>query len=113
VQALNSLRGAALVQGLMFVQRIRERFLGVRVTETHPKALLRALGIDWNILATRFSVPVAVNSEHERDAVISAVAAREGFKGHWPNDLSTSRHPSEQDPKRFWLAPIHCYWPDA
>lgn len=37
VQTANSLKGAALVQGAMFVQRLREKFPGVPVTETHPK----------------------------------------------------------------------------
>ena len=42
----NSLQGAALVQGAMFVVRMRERFPEVGVTETHPKALLVALGLE-------------------------------------------------------------------
>lgn len=114
VQAANSLRGAALVQGAMFVQRVRERFPEVPVTETHPKALLAALGMeDGGTFRSRFSVRLnaAEGPDHERDAMISAVAAREGFEGRWDKDLSCSRHPSEQDPSRFWLAPIHYFWP--
>lgn len=42
--ALNSLWGAALVQGMMFVARLRQKFPGVPVTETHPKATAVALG---------------------------------------------------------------------
>jgi hypothetical protein len=49
--------------------------------------------------------------EHKRDAVISAVAAREGFEGRWIKDLSLNRYPSEQDPSQYWLAPIHYFWP--
>ena len=114
VQSANSLRGAALVQGAMFVQRMREQFPDVGVTEAHPKAVLKALGISWGAFTKRFSVTVEVKDEqkHERDAVISAVAAREGFERRWPNDLSIGRHPREQDPSSFWLAPIHYYWPD-
>jgi hypothetical protein len=61
----------------------------------------------------RFRVTFDETSKHALDAVISAVAAREGFCGRWKCDLAENRHPSEQDPKQFWLAPIHYYWPEA
>jgi predicted nuclease with RNAse H fold len=113
VQTANSLRGAALVQGAMFVQRMREHFPGLGVTETHPKAVWKALGMkSWDAFAKRFAVTVEIQGEHERDAVISAVSAREGFEGRWLNDLGRTRYPSEQDPSTFWLAPIHYFWPE-
>ena len=113
VQTANSLRGAALVQGAMFVHRLRQSFPGVNVTEAHPKAVLVALGMeDWSSFSHRFSVTPGSKNEHERDAVISAVAAREGFERRWLNDLSTSRDVSEQDPSSYWLAPIHYFWPE-
>ena len=112
VQEPNSLRGAALVQGAMFVKCVRQLFPGVPVTETHPKALLVALGMtDSDSFRSHFLIQANAikESEHERDAVISAVAAREGFEERWTNDLSVCRHESEQDPSEFWLAPIHYY----
>jgi predicted nuclease with RNAse H fold len=113
VQTANSLRGAALVQGAMFVQRMREHFPGVGVTETHPKAVRKALrSKSWGAFVRRFAVTVEIRDEHERDAITSAVAAREGFEGRWLNDLGRTRHPSEQDPSTFWLAPIHYFWPE-
>ena len=69
VQTANSLRGAALVQGAMFVQRMREHFPGVGVTETHPKALWKALRVkNWGAFIKCFSLTVEVRSEqkHER-----------------------------------------------
>ena len=113
VQTVNSLRGAALAQGMMFVQQIRELFPKIPVTETHPNALLKALGLTWKSFARRFRVSACGRTKHEHDAVISGVSAREGFSARWKNDLSTRRHPSEQDPSLFWLAPIHYYWPEA
>jgi predicted nuclease with RNAse H fold len=113
VQTANSLRGAALVQGAMFVQRMREHFPGVSVTETHPKAVCKALKLgSWDAFTKRFAVTVEIQGEHERDAVISAVSAREGLEGRWLNDLGKTRYPSEQDPSTFWLAPIHYFWPE-
>ena len=57
VQTANSLTGAALVQAAMFIRLIREAYPGVRVTESHPKALLKSVyGNNWNVFAARFHV---------------------------------------------------------
>jgi predicted nuclease with RNAse H fold len=115
VQAANSLRGAALVQGAMFVQRMREQFPKVAVTETHPKAVWKALGMkSGTAFVKHYGVRTDIreDQEHECDAIISAVAAREGFEGRWLNDLSGTRYASEQDPSTYWLAPIHYFWPE-
>jgi hypothetical protein len=108
--ALNSLWGAALVQGMMFVARLRQKFPGVPVTETHPKATAVALGGWESPQIQAFGCPVGVVN-HMRDAYLSAVAAREGFSGRWRHDLSLNRDPSEQDPRARWLAPVHYFWP--
>jgi predicted nuclease with RNAse H fold len=87
VQHVNSLRGACLIQGMLVAMLCRKRIAkGIPLTETHPKALL------WLIrIANRERPPARVAtadlndyvqlsraeqaSEHERDAVLSAVAA--------------------------------------
>ena len=112
VQSANSLQGAALLQAAMFVQRIRERFGDVPVTESHPKALLRALALDGSGFQGRFGITGVSRTEDERDAMVSAVVAREGFTGRWTHDLSQDRYPSEQDPSQYWLAPVHYWWPE-
>lgn len=114
VQAVNSLWGSVLAQGMMFVLRVREVFPSVNVTETHPKALLRALGQDkWHGYFKALETDATLDSDpdNQRDAVISAVAAREGFEGRWTRDLIRDRYPSEQDPSDHWLGPVHYYWP--
>ena len=114
VQAANSLRGAALTQGAMFVQRMRELCPAVPVTESHPKALLKAVAHgDWMAFAVRFGLKSAMTNDHERDALIAAVSAREGFGGRWTHDLGETRLPGEQDPKKYWLAPVYYYWPET
>ncbi len=115
VQSSNSLRGAALVQGALFVHRLREFWPQVLVTESHPKALLMAMGKPaLRTVLEEYGVcsAVAVSSEHERDALLGAIAAREGFEGRWPRDLSRDRCPEEQDPDTYWLAPVRYWWPD-
>jgi predicted nuclease with RNAse H fold len=111
VQTPNSLRGAALVQAAMLVQRLREKFSGVPITETHPKALAIALG-GWEGQHLAKLGYRTVATEHERDAYLSAICAREGFSGRWSRDLSQKRSSSEQDTSSYWLAPIHYFWPE-
>jgi predicted nuclease with RNAse H fold len=110
VQTANSLRGAAVVQGVMFVYRLREKFPGVPVTEAHPKAVAIALG-GWDGAAIAKLGLTNKMAEHERDAHMAAIAAREGFEGRWITDLSLERRPSEQDPKCYWLGPVSYFWP--
>ena len=113
VQAANSLRGAVLIQGMIFVQRMRELYPAVPVTESHPKILLKVLTQrNWEEFAARFGLKAISTNVHERDALIAAISAREGFQKKWPHDLSKRRLPSEQDPGSYWLAPVHYYWPE-
>ncbi len=112
VQAVNSLRGAALVGGAMLAFRVREKFPGTRITESHPKALLWALRLDGPGFAARFRICISWRNEHERDALVAAVCAREGFEERWTADLARDRHAAEQDPQAYWLAPMRYFWPE-
>lgn len=112
VQSPNSLRGAALVGGAMLAFRVRQRFPCARITEAHPKALLQALKQDGPGFAANFRICITWRNEHERDALIAAVCAREGFEERWTADLAAQRYDSEQDPKSYWLAPMHYFWPE-
>ena len=113
VRSGNSLRGAALIGGALLASRIREEFPALRITESHPKALLLALGLDETQFATRFGIEARWRNEHERDAAIAAVCAREGFEGRWPTDLAKQRARSEQNPRAYWLAPMAYFWPES
>ena len=110
VQTANSLRGAALVQAMMFVVRLRERFPGVPVTEVHPKGSALAHG-GWDSDLLRGAIVGPQETEHERDAILAAVAAREGFERRWTLDLALERRPGEQDPATYWLQPVSYFWP--
>ena len=114
VQAVNSLWGSVLAQGMMLVARLRELFPELNVTETHPKAVLVAVGRElWATHLKAIPTRITLDSkpDHERDALISAIAAREGVEGRWKRDLIDHRYPSEQDPSAHWLAPVHYFWP--
>lgn len=85
VQQVNSLRGACLAQGIMAAHLLRREVPTLRITESHPKALLWLVGI-----ACKDRPPAQVRiddcssllgcqlrdlSEHQRDAALGAVAA--------------------------------------
>lgn len=112
VQSVNSLQGAALVGGALLALRLREAVPGLPITESHPKALLLALGLDGAGFAARFGIPKAWVDLHQRDAAIAAVCAREGCRGRWRTDLAADRDALEQDPRSYWLAPVSYFWPE-
>jgi len=86
VQHVNSLRGACLSQGIVAAHLLRRELPEIRITESHPKALLWLLHV-----ASRIKRPVTEVgighlrdfvecewsrlSDHERDAALGAVAA--------------------------------------
>jgi predicted nuclease with RNAse H fold len=118
VQSANSLQGAVLVQGMMLAVRLRNRYRGILITEAHPKAVLRFLRLPldlekWDEVQKHFKLKgSAPSSEHERDAVLAAVAIREGVRGVWSRDLSFNRYESELDPKRMWFGEVSYFWPN-
>lgn len=112
VQAANSLRGACLVQGAMLAIRLRERFKSLPITEAHPTALLKALNLDRNQIIQRFKLKGDLPlSPHEQDALLGAIAAREGYCERWTRNLAECRDPSEQDPLKLPASPIVYWWP--
>ena len=113
VQSANSLRGAVLIGGALLASHVRAAFPDTCITESHPKALLVALDLDGADVADRFELSADWRNEHERDATIAAVCAREGFNGRWKTNLAEQRDEQEQDPCDYWLAPVAYFWPEA
>ena len=99
VQDMNSLKGACLAQGLLAAVALRELYPALPITESHPKAL-------------RWLLPGAAlikgKSEHERDALLSAVAA-------WAVTRSApgwqDLFPLEPHPFTPLFPPLHYYMP--
>jgi predicted nuclease with RNAse H fold len=59
VQSLNSLPGAVLVQGMMLACEARKHWKEVKITETHPRALLKAMHLDrepWSTVTGKFNL---------------------------------------------------------
>lgn len=66
VQAINSLRGACLVEGILAALEIRELRGAIPISESHPKALRWLCSEAWD---------AAGPSEHERDALVGTYSA--------------------------------------
>ena len=104
------------MQGIMLAMRVREKHPGLPITETHPKALLLALKLGEHPPRPHSSRRPFVflgdepADEHRRDALLSAVAAREGEQERW-RDLSVVRCHDELDPKQLWFGPVKYWWP--
>jgi hypothetical protein len=86
--------------------RLRTQTPNVPITEAHPKALFLAFRLaaaPWRSIADKFGLKGSEpENEHRRDAILCAVAAREGARKTW-RDLSNDRNPEELNPKRLWF----------
>ena len=116
VMFVNSIFGGVLIQGFLFAAELRQRFPNLRVTEAHPKLLLHARQREFGALAQDFGLTVdpqimREDNDDRRDAVIAALAAREGFGGRWKRDLACLPPIlGEQGPTDRSLAPVHYWW---
>jgi hypothetical protein len=70
VAHVNSLRGACLVQGVLAAESLAQRWPSIRITESHPKALLLVCAD-----AKQFIAELSFRNDHERDAALGAYAA--------------------------------------
>ena len=116
VMLINSIFGGVLIQGFLFATELRQRFPNVPVTEAHPKLTLHARGTDFEDLARELGLDVdskIVNEANDdrRDAVIAALAAREGFSGNWTHNLAgLAPLCGEQHASDRALRPVHYWW---
>ncbi len=118
VQYVNSLRGAAVVQGPLLAKIMRSENPNIPITETHPKALLKALrksgklqDESWQSISNHFAVKGREpETEHERDALMSAIVAREAAKNVYTFNLALGRNQRELDPADTWYGPVHYWW---
>ena len=121
VQSANSLRGAVLIQGVLLATALRQQWRELPITEAHPKALLKAIWPQapkgaslWDEIARCYSLKGApLDSEHMRDALLAAVAAREGYRRKWTLDLAMERSQFEQDPASLPWGPVSYWWPST
>ena len=116
VMPINSIRGAVLIQGFLFAAEFRRRFPNLAVTEAHPKLVLHARNQTFDALAQEFGLTMdsqIVDEENDdrRDAILAALAAREGFSGNWPRDLACLPPlTGEQIPSSRHLVPVNYWW---
>ena len=116
VMLINSIFGGVLIQGFLFAAELRQRFPNVSVTEAHPKLVLHAKEWLFAVLASEFGLRVDSEifdeaNDDRRDAVIAALAAREGFSSNWTHDLADLRPLcGEQAAPDRALIPVSYWW---
>lgn len=117
----NGLYGSMGLNGMAVLVMARRRFPDLLITETHPKVLYwQIAGRRYNFeterqvmddaLVEHLGIAVAPKTEHEWDAVVSALAALRGAEGQWSNDLhkiETARNERLIEP----CGPTHYSWP--
>lgn len=113
VASPNSLLGAMSIQGPVLAMRLRERWPGLPITETHPKMLESVLGSDAPDSLRSAIEFVSRNkdesrNEDEKDAVISAwVAAKASLTSRTRDLNAEGRNLIRPVPSTTYL------WPDA
>jgi hypothetical protein len=116
VQHVNSLRGACLVQGVMTAHLLRRAESTVRVSESHPKALLwlldaatperQAATVTMDHISHFIQCETEGMSEHERDAAVGALSAWAmvsrpmGWKNLFPEEVDAFAPAS---PAEYWM----------
>jgi hypothetical protein len=107
------------VQGMALAIRVRERWPGIQLNETHPKLLYYALtGNRYPKFETGFAtwlcrqftpqIDVEMANDHEWDALISAWGTWSGMTGRWSKDLM-----SGVDNLILPAGSTTYFWPDA
>ena len=115
VQSLNSLRGAVLVQGMMLACEARKHWKDAKITETHPRALLKAMDLNtasWSTIAEKFDLDGPEPETRDQwDALLSAAVARNGHKHLWTVDLADlPRADGEMDRQHTFFGKVNYYW---
>ncbi len=126
VNEVNSMQGACLIQGMMAAMLLRGQYPKLRITESHPKALLWHLGIanisnppgqiTLSNLNHLIRSKVAITNQHERDAALSAYTAfaMTTNQPHWANLYLNKLSWTTQYPNRPYpispLNPLPEYW---
>jgi len=99
----------------MLACEARKQWKHIKVTETHPRALLKALHLNkepWSTIAGKFNLDgPAPETIDQFDALISAAVARNGYKHIWTVDLTDiSRGEREMDPQRSFFGKVNYCW---
>lgn len=115
VQSINSLRGAVLVQGMMLACEARKHWKDIKVTETHPRALLKAMHLNtapWSTIAQKFDLDgPEPKTPDQLDALLSAAVSRNAYKHLWTADLADlPRGDGEMDPHHTFFGNVSYYW---
>jgi hypothetical protein len=117
VVSANSLYGAMCVNGMSMAFKLREKWSGITLNETHPKVLYYALTgqvyhfaadrIEWLIQTIGAANQYQIESDNEWDALISAWFTLDSILRGTPRDLLVEL---QNDQLVYPLDSVHYYW---
>ncbi len=110
------------LNGMMVLLALRGMAPQVMITETHPKVMhwyLLGEAYDFaarqsvmvEALAAELGLDLALASDHEWDAALSALAAFRGFSGQWQCDLHAIA-PAEDERLVMPCGVTNYFWPE-
>lgn len=120
----NSIYGSMAVQGMAVAMKLRQKWPGLHLNETHPKVLYYALSrprqkyaygrgmVDWLLQQFQSGLQLRkpIDNEHEWDALMSAWATWKGLSRAWQADLMDSVPSAER--LLYPVGPVSFYWPE-
>lgn len=120
VQSLNSLRGACVAQGVIAAHLLRMEIPSIRITESHPKALLWLIDIatsrhgvsqiQISHLKELLECDLELSCDHERDAALGSIGAWAMFvkrPGWWNLFVDEIEPFVPVAPVEYWM-PMTC-----
>ena len=118
----NGLYGSMGINGMSVLLEVRRAYPHVQITEAHPKVLYWALTgkkyaydqtsqIMDQELSSLIGANVRTHTDHEWDAIASALAAYKGMLGAWKHDLF--QEPMADDERLIYPAGhVNYWWPE-
>ena len=99
----------------MLACEARKHWKDVKITETHPRALRKAMHLNeepWSTIAEKFDLDgPEPQTRDQLDALLSAAVARNGYKHVWTVNLTDlSRSEGEMDPQHTFFGKVDYYW---
>lgn len=120
VQAINSLRGACVVQGFLLAEALSRKYSKILFTETNPKPLRDCSNVKKSYEGVRDKDQSDEAWDHIQDAIVSAWAAAQARKAYdkdWKGQVGLNLYDDENEDQIYRFPFLNkkktvYWWPD-